>query len=513
MIDVTEILMHWYAGRPKSEVARSLGVDPKTVRKYVAAAEAAGLAPGGPPISPEQWAAHVRRWSPELVAPELRFPTFSEMGRHHEAIVAGLSTNTVATVWQRLHDERGLEASLASFRRYVRLVLPEEAARAAVTVLKDDPPPGEEAQLDYGYLGSWFDPEAGRRRRVWAFVMVCSASRHQFVLPVISMTKVSFVAAHVAAFSFFGGAPRRLVPDNLKSGVVKPDLYDPKLNRTYAEMATHYGTLIDPARSGHPKDKPRVERQMPYVRDSFFRGRQFPSLQAMADAAATWCLEVAGRRQHRALRGAAPRVVFEAIEAAALLPLPRRDFELASWSTPKVAPDAHVAVDGALYSVPWRLIGREIDVRTTEKEVACFLDGELVKTHQRVPKGKHATDWGDYPPDKVAFLQRTPAWCTRRAKEVGPAASDVVAGLLSAGVLHRLRAAQGVLGLVERHGPDRTEAACARALAAGDPSYRTIKGILAAGLEASVAAEAVPDSGTPAFLRGPEEIVGEEVAG
>lgn len=145
--------------------------------------------------------------------------------------------------------------------------------------------------------------------------------------------------------------------------------------------------------------------------------------------------------------------------------------------------------------------------------MACFLDGELVKTHQRVPKGKHATDWGDYPPDKVAFLQRTPAWCTRRAKEVGPAASDVIAGLLSAGVLHRLRAAQGVLGLVERHGPDRTEAACARALAAGDPSYRTIKGILAAGLEASVAAEAVPDSGTPAFLRGPEEIVGEEVAG
>lgn len=514
VVDVTEILMHWYAGRPKKEVARSLGVDPHTVRKYVRAAEAAGLSPDGPPISSEQWACYVLEWFPELVAPELRFPTFGHIGRYHDDIVAGLKTNTVATTWQRLHDEQGLAASLSSFRRYVNLTLAEEGAlRAAVTVLKDDPPPGEEGQLDYGYLGPWFDPRAGKRRRVWAFAMVLAASRHQFLLPVLSMDQTAFVAANVAAFESFGGVPRRLVPDNLKDGVLRPDLYDPKLNRAYAEMAAHYGTLIDPARGGHPKDKPRVERQMPYIRDSFFRGRDFPSIEAMTEAAATWAREVAGRRHHRALGGAAPLVVFEATEAAALLPLPGRTFELASWARAKVAPDAHVTVAGALYSVPWRLIGRALDVRSTEREVACYLDGEVVKTHRRVAKGKRSTDWGDYPPEKVAFLQKTPAWCTRRAKEVGTAASEVVAGLLSAGVLHRLRAAQGVLGLAERHGPERTEAACARALAVGDPSYRTIKGILAAGLERAAVTEDLTDSGTPAFLRGATEIVGEEVAG
>jgi transposase len=126
----------------------------------------------------------------------------------------------------------------------------------------------------------------------------------------------------VAALSFFGGAPRRLVIDNLKAGVIKPDLYDPKLNRTYADLAQHYGMLIDPARARKPKDKWRVERPIPYVRDSFFAGRDFPTLQAMREAAATWCREVAGRRDCRPLGGARPLDVFAARAAAELLPLP-----------------------------------------------------------------------------------------------------------------------------------------------------------------------------------------------
>ncbi len=274
MIDIVEILAHWHTGRPKAEIAHSLGVDRKTVRKYVAAAQAAGITPGGEPLGGEplgreRWAAHVREWFPELVDPELRCPSFAELARFHEAIKAGLETNTASTVWQRLRDEQGLGASLASFRRYIHARLPEEANRSAVTVRKDDPPPGEEAQIDYGYLGCWSDASTGRARRVWAFVMVLAACRHMFVLPVLAMTLQAWVDAHVAAFSFLGGTPRRLVPDNLKAGVVKPDLYDPKLNRTYAELAAHYNTLVDPARAGKPKDKPRVERPMPYVRDSF----------------------------------------------------------------------------------------------------------------------------------------------------------------------------------------------------------------------------------------------------
>ena len=165
----------------------------------------------------------------------------------------------------------------------------------------------------------------------------------------------------MAAFEFFGGVPARLVPDNLKTGVDKPDLYDPKINRSYAELAEHYGALIDPARARKPKDKPRVERPMPYVRDSFWRGREFVSLQHMREQAIVWCKDVAGQRSCRPLGGAAPASVFAAVEADALKPLPPKGFVVATWSTGIIGPDIHVKVGKTLYSVPWRHIGRRVD--------------------------------------------------------------------------------------------------------------------------------------------------------
>jgi len=506
VVDITEILVHWHAGRPISEIARSLGVDRNTVRKYAAAAQDAGIQPGEAPISATRWAELVGHWFPYLVSTELRHPRFAEIAPFHELIGQMLTTNTVTTVHQRLRDERGLGVSITTFRRYVWATMPDhQAGRARVTVRKDDPPPGQEAQIDYGYLGQWTDPASGKTRRVWAFVMVLSASRHLFVRPVLAMTLAAWIEAHVLALGFFGGAPRRVVTDNLKASVIRPDLYDPKLNRTYAELASHYGMLVDPARARKPKDKPRVERPIPYVRDSFFAGRDFPSLAAMQQAAVRWSLEVAGRRACRPLGGAQPLAVFQATEQPALLGLPTEPYELAVWATPKVATDCHVSVDGALYSVPWRLVGRHVDVRSTPRLVEVFCDGELVKTHVRAQRGRRHTDWGDYPPEKVAFLEKTPAWCRSRAVDAGPHVDQLVAELLSgpAGhAQHHLRAAQGVLRLGERYGTARLE----RALAAGDPSYRTVKGILAAGLEA-VPLPAETTSGqaarVPALLRGP----------
>jgi transposase len=355
VVDVTEILVHWYAGRSVSEVATSLGVDRKTVRKYLAPAVAAGLVPGGAPIAAAAWAELVAGWFPQLADRRLRQVTWPEIGRHHEVIKQLLAAGvTQATIHQRLRDEQGLTASVASLRRYVAAMLPEEVRRAQVTVLRGEVAPGEEAQIDYGYLGSWVDPAAGCRRRVWAFVMVLCCSRHLFVRPVLTMDQRAWTEAHIAAFEFFGGVPRRLVPDNLRTGVDRPDLYDPKVNRAYAELASHYGVLVDPARAGKPKDKPRVERPMPYVRDSFWRGREFASTEQMQQAALAWCLEVAGRRSCRPLGGAAPASVFAAVEAQALLPLPARPFVLATWSTAKVGPDIHAKVGKTLYSIPWR---------------------------------------------------------------------------------------------------------------------------------------------------------------
>lgn len=501
MIDVVEICQHWHAGRPKSVIAASLGVDPKTVRKYVAPAEAAGLSPGGEALSRAEWAALVAGWFPELSDAQARSLTFPAIDAHRERIGDMLATNTTSTVWQRLRDEHGLAVSVSSFRRYVWSQFSDVVDESKVTVLRPEVDPGEEAQVDYGLLGSWLDPLAGRVRRVWAFVMVLACSRHMFVRPMIGLDQQAWVTAHVEAFAFFRGVPRRVVPDNLKTGVIKADLYDPKINRAYAEMAEHYGVLIDPARAAKPKDKARVERPMPYVRDSFWRGREWPSEQAMQLAAVDWSLNVAGRRPHRSLEGASPRSMFEAVEADALRPLPQHRFELASWSTPKVGPDCHVKVGKALYSVPWRLIGSRVDARSGERTVEFYVGTELVKTHPRSERGRQ-TDWGDYPPEKVAFFMRTPTWCRRRAGELGRHVEELVTVLLEGGALHHLRSAQGVIGLAEKHTSQRLDAACARAIAVGDPAYKTVKGILAAGTEHDgPQAAAAPDA--PAHLHGP----------
>ena len=147
MIDITEILVHWYAGRSQHELAASLGVDRKTIRKYVAPAVAAGMVPGGPVCSQQRWAELVRGWFPELVDTRLRQVTWPSIEVHRDYIAAQLKDNvTAATVHQRLRDERGLDASVASFRRWVRANLPEELRRNAVRVLGDTPPAGHEAQ-------------------------------------------------------------------------------------------------------------------------------------------------------------------------------------------------------------------------------------------------------------------------------------------------------------------------------------------------------------------------------
>jgi hypothetical protein len=186
-----------------------------------------------------------------------------------------------------------------------------------------------------------------------------------------------------------------------------PDLYDPKINRAYAELAAHYGTLVDPARALKPKDKAQVERPMPYVRDSFWRGREFASLEAMRADAVAWSSEVAGNRACRPLDGAAPAAVFAAVEAAALAPLPAAPFVLATWSSAKIGPDIHAKVGATLYSLPWRFLGDRVDARCTPSMVQFFHHGQLIKTHPRKDRGKQ-TDLGDYPPEKIAFT------CARR---------------------------------------------------------------------------------------------------
>ncbi len=253
VVDIVEVMAHWYAGRSQHEVAASLGIDRKTIRKYIRAAEEAGVSPGGPPVSEEEWRAKVCTWFPQLYNTRLHRPSWPEIARHHEAVARVVGVVPVSVIHQRLVDEVGLEASVASLRRYVRAHFPAEVRSGDVVLWRPEVEPGAEAQVDYGYMGTWLDPTTGTNRRVWAFSMVLSYSRHLFVYPTLRMDATSWVAAHVAAFQFFSGCVQRVVIDNLRNGVIKPDIYDPKFNRAYAELAAFYHVLIDPARAFHPR--------------------------------------------------------------------------------------------------------------------------------------------------------------------------------------------------------------------------------------------------------------------
>jgi hypothetical protein len=177
VVDVTEIYVHWYAGRSKSELAASLGVDRKTIRKYLAPAEAAGMAPGGPAMTEQDWAGLIKSWFPELADRRLRQVTWPEIDKHRDYIKSLLGTVTVSTIRQRLCDEHDLNVSVSSLRRWISATLPEDTRRSQVTVLRDQVEPGLEAQIDYGFLGQWINPRSGKRHRIWVFVMILACSR------------------------------------------------------------------------------------------------------------------------------------------------------------------------------------------------------------------------------------------------------------------------------------------------------------------------------------------------
>jgi transposase len=284
--DIKEVLVAWDAGESVSGIARMFGYTRPTVRKYVHAAESVGLTRGGGRRGEAEWERLTRAAMDRVARRRAGGPAATEVAEHRDYLDKHVGTVHLSVLYQRLRDERGLRASWRTFHRYVRAQWPERMRGApAATVRLDDPAPGEEAQVDFFYVGLWHDPRVGRRRKLYAFLMTLSHSRHQFLYPVLAEDATAWHEGHVKGVAFFGGVPRRVVPDNLSAGIRKADRYDPRINRAYGELARHYGFLVDPARAAHPTDKPKVDRGVSYARASFFAGRDFASLEGMRAAA------------------------------------------------------------------------------------------------------------------------------------------------------------------------------------------------------------------------------------
>jgi len=472
--DVREVLRRLRAGEPERRIARELSLSRNTVAGYRRWAERHGLLTDALP-DPATLAALLR--PPERARPAQEqscvAPFRDQVCAWRQQGVEGQA------IFQLLVEQHGFAGSYSAVKRFLRRLEPA-LPRATIRMEVE---PGAEAQVDFGPAGLLFDPDQGRLRRAWAFVMTLACSRHQYVAFVFDQTVATWCRCHRAAFEWFHGVPRRVVIDNLKAAIVQAVLYDPEVQRTYRELAEHYGFLIAPCRPRTPEHKGKVEQGgVHYVSRNCLAGRAFRDIHHANDHALRWCVETAGRRCHGTTKQQ-PLVVFETVERAALLPLPPTPWAPVIWKQAKLHPDCHVVFDGAYYSAPFRLIGQRLWVRATSTQVHLFHAHALVASHLVARPGQRRTLHDHLPPDKVHFLLQTPRWCQEQAAAIGPTCATFVAALLGDRPLDRLRGAQGVLRLAQRYSPSRLEAACARAHAVGEYRYQTVKAILAAGLD------------------------------
>ncbi len=478
VLDVREMLRRLRLGQTRRTVAKELGVSRNTVRDYTEWFEREGLlAPDTPLPSAQELGERLGevRASVPVIAPRL-LPYRDEIAT---LVTLGLD---VTVAWRRFSDAHpGARVSYQVFRRFVRRHVESKAPRA---FLRIEVEPGAEAQVDFGFAGYLPRAIGEPPRKTWVFVMTLSHSRHQYVELVHDQSVTTWLMLHRHAFAFFAGVPHKIVLDNLKAGIVKASVTDPEVQRAYCECAEHYGFLISPCVPRTPEHKGKVESGVKYLRRSFLAGRIFLSLEEANAAALHWVLEVAGERVHGTTREV-PLDVFAARERAALRPLPDAPFELVEYKQVRLHPDCHVVFNGSYYSASYRLIGKRLWLRATTQVAQLFHEHQLIRTHRRSHRpGERITNEADLPPEKARYYMESPSWCRQRAAEIGANVADFIGRLLSDRVLDRLRGAQATLRLADRFGAQRLDAACRRAVACDAIVARTVKSILARGLDA-----------------------------
>lgn len=483
MNHLRDLIHRLKAGESERRIARDMQVSRPTIKKYHKMAKEKGYLEKDAKLPDDETLQKV-------LGPGPKPPKIVSSLESYGEVVKTLRKQEVemVAIWQRLRDNYGYMGSYSSVRRYVAHLEPEESD-AYVRVHTSA---GEEMQVDFGSVGQLYDPVSGRIRTAYAFVATLSYSRHQYAELVFDQKVITWISLHRHAFEYFGGVPRRVVPDNLKAAVIKVLVHDAVLGEAYRQMALYYGFLVSPTRPYTPRHKGKVENGVHYVQRNFMAGQEFADIHYANQHLKNWIQDVAGVRDHGTTHEA-PLKLFKEFEQAMLMSLPVESFSLCEIRTAKVHPDCHVVVSGSFYSAPYTFVGQKLDIYVRDRVVELYQGQKLVATHVRCQKpGQWQTRLEHYPEHKAAYLQRTPDFCRQIAAHLGPAASKVVETLLSERPLDNLRSVQAILRQEETVGAQRLEAACARAIYYNDLRYRRIKDILNAALDR----EPLPDTTT-----------------
>jgi transposase len=488
---IKEVLRLKHAcGLSKREIARSCNVARSTVGDYLMRARAAGLGwPEAAELSDTELEG--RLFPTEHVPSSVHRPPpdceyiYRELRRYRNINL------TMTQLWLEYKEKHPDGYQYTQFCEYYR-----RWRDKLDYVMRQEHRAGEKVFIDYSDGLAIVDLATGELIPTQLFVAVWGASNYTYAEATLSQTLPNWIGSHVRAFRYFNCLPRVLVPDNLKSGVNDPCFYEPELNPTYADMAGHYGCAVLPARPRKARDKAKVEAGVLIAKRwilAVLRHRTFFSLEELN--AAIWeCLERLNTRPLRRL-GKSRRELFETIDRPNALLLPERPYEYAEWLKAKVNIDYHIEVDHHYYSVPCQLLREKLDVRLTATTVEAFHRGERVAAHARsYVRGTHTTLREHMPPEHRKYAEWSPSRFVHWASKTGDATAQLVERIMSARTYPEqgYRACLGILRLGQQYEPERLEAAAERALKYNTCSFRSVRAILAAGLDRQTDSEEPP---------------------
>ena len=502
VLEIKEVVRLWLAATAKKRIAAQLGIDPKTVRRYVRAAEEVGLRPAPEAVVTDETFA--------AIATRLTTRGEREHGEgwarcvEHQAFVdEHLKKKVRLSKVRRLLKRNGVEIPYSTLHRYAVEVL--GFGRKATTVPVADCEPGEEIQLDTGWVGSLEPDATGKRKRFRAWIFTPVRSRYRFVWPCFDESTRTAIEACEAAWEFYGGVFKVVCPDNAKAIVNKADRLDAKLTTAFLEYAQARGFHVDPTRVRRPRDKARVERTVRDVSDDCFGGEKIVDLRGARDRALVWCRDEYGMRRHSTTQRL-PREHFESEEKVALLPEPRDGYDVPIWSDVRVHLDQHVQVQKALYSVRREFVGRTLRARADQTTVRIYDGLQLLKTRPRLEAGKRCTDPEDFPEDKLGVASRDLDFLRRRGEANGPSIGRYVALLLEGPLpWTKVRQVYALLRLVEKFGDARVELACSVALEVDLLDVKRLKRIVEQGVSSATVAGAGRVLPLARFLRSPDQ--------
>jgi transposase len=469
---IREVLRLKAEGFSDRQIAASIGSARSTVQECLRRARDAGVTWPLPPEMDEA-ALQERMYRREVPLSRTPRPDFAYL--HAELRRRGVTRLLLWEEYKNAHPD-GWQYSVFC-DQYRRWLATQEL------VLRQEHAPGDKLFVDYaGQTVEIKDRHTGASRKAQIFVAVLGFSNYTHAEATLSQGAGDWLGAHVRALNYFGGAPRAIVPDNLRSGVAKAHRYDPDINRAYQDFAEYYQLAVLPARVRKPRDKAKVETGVLVVERwilARLRNHTFFSLAELNTTIAE-LVERLNTRPFKKIDGNR-RTRFEQLERPSLRALPARSYEFGEWRKAKVHPDYHIEVARAYYSVPYRLIGERVDVRLTARAVEVFHAGQLVASHVRAQARAQRSTRRIHRPEKhIAVIDQHLDRVLERALAIGPATFGVVQQQ-AGGRKHpeeTLRGAMGILRLATDFTPARLEAACERALTLKAFSYRAVRTLI-----------------------------------